>query len=178
LGAKSRQSPLTLFAFSSENWSRPEEEVSSLMSLFIEALRREVDELHHNNVQLKFIGSRGQLSRRLQEKIAKAEEKTAGNTGLHLTVAIAYGGRWDIIEASKAVAREVAAGSLNADDIDDAVPVESSASVIFCCGILRMQSFGLQMSCGRTFHKMFLMRLYHFTLANNVALDTQANRCR
>jgi len=112
---------LTLFAFSSENWSRPEEEVSSLMSLFIEALRREVDELHHNNVQLKFIGSRGQLSRRLQDKIAKAEEKTAGNTGLRLTVAIAYGGRWDIIEASKAVAREVAAGSLNVDDIDDAV---------------------------------------------------------
>jgi undecaprenyl diphosphate synthase len=119
---------LTLFAFSSENWSRPEEEVSSLMSLFIEALRREVDELHHNNVQLKFIGSRGQLSRRLQEKIAKAEEKTAGNTGLHLTVAIAYGGRWDIIEASKAVAREVAAGSLNADDIDDAVGGEQRIS--------------------------------------------------
>ena len=111
---------LTLFAFSSENWSRPEEEVSSLMNLFIEALRREVDELHRNNVRLKFIGALDELSQRLQDKIAKAEKRTAGNTGLRLTVAIAYGGRWDIIKASKAVAREVAAGSLQIDKIDDA----------------------------------------------------------
>lgn len=112
---------LTLFAFSSENWSRPVEEVTALMNLFVEALRREVDELHRNNVRLKFIGALGELSQRLQNKIEKAEQKTAGNTGLCLTVAIAYGGRWDIIEASKSVAREVAAGSLQVDNIDDAV---------------------------------------------------------
>jgi undecaprenyl diphosphate synthase len=111
---------LTLFAFSSENWSRPEEEVSALMNLFVEALRREVAELHRNNVRLKFVGALGQLSARLQEKISKAEQKTANNTGLHLTIAIAYGGRWDIIEASKSIARHVVEGSLQIDDIDNA----------------------------------------------------------
>ena len=111
---------LTLFAFSSENWSRPEEEVSSLMDLFIEALRREVDELHRNNVRLNFIGLLDELSSGLREKIQQSEETTANNTGLRLTVAIAYGGRWDIVEASKAVARRVLDGSLQVDEIGDA----------------------------------------------------------
>ena len=111
---------LTLFAFSSENWSRPEEEVSSLMNLFIEALRREVDELHRNNVRLKFVGALDELSTGLKNKIAQSEQKTANNTGLHLTVAIAFGGRWDIIEASKALTRRVLDGSLQVDAIDDA----------------------------------------------------------
>jgi len=112
---------LTLFAFSSENWSRPEEEVSSLMNLFIEALRREVDELHRNNVRLKFVGALDELNKGLKNKIAESEQKTASNTGLHLTIAIAFGGRWDIIEASKALTRRVLDGSLQVDDIDDAV---------------------------------------------------------
>ena len=110
---------LTLFAFSSENWSRPEEEVSSLMSLFVEALRREVDELHRNNVRLKFVGALDELGDGLRDKISASEQKTGGNTGLCLTVAIAYGGRWDILEASKALLRQVADGSLKIDDIDD-----------------------------------------------------------
>ena len=112
---------LTLFAFSSENWARPAEEVSSLMNLFVEALRREVDELHRNNVQLQFVGALSQLSSGLRKKIAAAEAKTAANTGLRLTVAIAYGGRWDIIEASKSIARQVVAGKLQIDDVDDEV---------------------------------------------------------
>jgi len=111
---------LTLFAFSSENWSRPEEEVSSLMSLFVEALRREVDELHRNNVKLRFVGALDQLNEGLREKISRSEQKTAGNSGLSLTVAIAYGGRWDIVEASKALARRVKNGSMQVDDINDA----------------------------------------------------------
>ncbi|MDH4055876.1 MAG: polyprenyl diphosphate synthase [Gammaproteobacteria bacterium] len=111
---------LTLFAFSSENWSRPDEEVSSLMSLFVEALRREVDELHRNNVKLKFVGALDELSPALKKKIAQSEEKTAGNTGLHLTVAVAYGGRWDIVQATRAIAGRVAASALRIDDIDDA----------------------------------------------------------
>ncbi len=110
---------LTLFAFSSENWSRPAVEVSSLMSLFVEALRREVDELHRNNVRLQFVGALEQLDASLRKKITQSEAKTADNTGLTLTVAIAYGGRWDIVQASKAVARRVADGSLSVDDIDD-----------------------------------------------------------
>lgn len=111
---------LTLFAFSSENWARPEEEVTSLMHLFVEALRREVEELHRNNIRLKFVGELSELSSGLQEKIAHSEQRTAGNTGLNLTIAIAYGGRWDIVEASKAIARRVADGSLQLDEIDEA----------------------------------------------------------
>ncbi len=111
---------LTLFAFSSENWARPEDEVGRLMSLFVEALRREVDELHRNNVRLNFVGAREQLNKGLREKITEAEKKTANNNGLRLTVAIAYGGRWDIIEATKAIARRVESGSLTADAIDEA----------------------------------------------------------
>ncbi len=110
---------LTLFAFSSENWSRPEDEVSSLMKLFVEALRREVDELHRNNVRLLFVGALDELSTGLRKKIAQSEQKTAANTGLQLTVAIAYGGRWDIIQASKSIARKVADGSLQLDDVND-----------------------------------------------------------
>jgi undecaprenyl diphosphate synthase len=110
---------LTLFAFSSENWQRPEEEVSSLMNLFVEALRREVDELHRNNVRLRFVGALDELDKKLRNKISKSEQKTAENTGLRLTVAIAYGGRWDIIEASKALARDVVDGTVEIDDIDD-----------------------------------------------------------
>ena len=110
---------LTLFAFSSENWARPEEEVSSLMSLFVEALRREVAELHRNNVRLKFVGALQRLDAKLRKKISESEKKTAANTGLRLTVAIAYGGRWDIIEASKSLARAAVEGLVQIDDIDD-----------------------------------------------------------
>jgi len=110
---------LTLFAFSSENWARPEKEVSSLMSLFVEALRREVDELHRNNVRLKFVGALHELDAKLRKKITESEQKTAANLGLRLTVAIAYGGRWDIIEASKALARAAVEGSVQIDDIND-----------------------------------------------------------
>jgi len=110
---------LTLFAFSSENWARPREEVSKLMSLFVEALQREVDELHRNNVRLEFIGAREQLQSGLIEKIAAAEAQTADNTGLRLIVAVAYGGRWDIVRATRSLAGKVAAGELEASSIDD-----------------------------------------------------------
>jgi undecaprenyl diphosphate synthase len=87
VAAKRGISYLTVFAFSSENWSRPREEISKLMGLFVEALQREVDELHQNNVRLRFIGARQQLQPGLQDKIAAAEQQTAGNTGLGLQVA-------------------------------------------------------------------------------------------
>ncbi len=110
---------LTLFAFSSENWGRPAEEVSRLMGLFVEALRREVDELHRNNVKLRFVGALEQLSDGLQKKIAAAEAKTAGNTGLVLNVAVAYGGRWDITRAAQAVAARACSGRLAVEDIGE-----------------------------------------------------------
>ncbi len=110
---------LTLFAFSSENWSRPKEEVSRLMGLFLEALQREVDELHRNNVRLRFIGARDELQDGLIEKIAAAEEKTQSNTGLNLIVAVAYGGRWDIVTAAKKLASRVLHREMSVADIDD-----------------------------------------------------------
>jgi undecaprenyl diphosphate synthase len=116
---------LTLFAFSSENWERPEDEVSNLMGLFVEALRREVAELHRNNVRLRFIGALDQLSDGLQAKMAAAVKKTAHNTGLILNIAVAYGGRWDIANAARALARKAAAREIDVAAIDvDAVADE------------------------------------------------------
>jgi undecaprenyl diphosphate synthase len=111
---------LTLFAFSSENWRRPREEVSKLMGLFIEALQREVNELHRNNVRLRFIGAREQLQPDLVDKIAAAEALTDSNDGLNLQVAVAYGGRWDIVRAARMLARKAVQGEIDPDDIDDA----------------------------------------------------------
>ncbi len=119
LAAKRGVSYLTLFAFSSENWRRPKDEVSRLMGLFLEALQREVDDLHRNNVRLTFVGAREQLQEGLIDKIAAAEEKTRNNSGLNLVVAVAYGGRWDIVEAAKSLAAQVSAGELAVADIDD-----------------------------------------------------------
>jgi undecaprenyl diphosphate synthase len=110
---------LTLFAFSSENWRRPDEEVGMLMSLFLEALRREVSELHKNNVRLRFIGERERLDQKLIEKIGSGEALTADNTGLRLQVAVAYGGRWDIVDAARKLAARAAAGEIAADAIDE-----------------------------------------------------------
>jgi len=90
---------LTLFAFSSENWRRPPEEVSFLMGLFMDALEREVVKLHQNNIKLVMIGDRSPFDAKLVEKIEASERLTAGNTGLVLTIAANYGGRWDILQA-------------------------------------------------------------------------------
>jgi len=111
---------LTLFAFSSENWRRPKEEVSSLMTLFVEALRREVDELHRNNVSLRLVGARDLLAAGLVRSFAAAEDRTAGNTGLRLNIAAAYGGRWDILEATRRLAARAERGELRSADIDEA----------------------------------------------------------
>jgi undecaprenyl diphosphate synthase len=112
---------LTLFAFSSENWRRPRREVGALMRLFVEALDREVEELHHNGVRLSFIGDRDGLSPALQARMAAAEDRTRSNTRLALVVALAYGGRWDIVQASRQLAREAAAGRLDPEAIDEAM---------------------------------------------------------
>jgi len=94
---------LTLFAFSSENWRRPQEEVSLLMQLFIKALEQEVDKLDRNGVRLRIIGDLSHFEGRLQELIRAAEARTAGNSRLHLTIAANYGGRWDIMQAVNAM---------------------------------------------------------------------------
>jgi undecaprenyl diphosphate synthase len=90
---------LTLFAFSSENWRRPAEEVTFLMGLFMEALKREVSKLHQNNIRLIMIGDRSQFDATLRTQIEEAEKLTAANKGLTLTIAANYGGRWDVLQA-------------------------------------------------------------------------------
>ena len=111
---------LTLFAFSSENWRRPETEVATLMSLFMDALDREVEELNSNGVRLRIIGNRQSLAVRLQQRIAEAEALTAANTRLDLQVAVSYGGRWDLVEAARRLAARAASGALRPADIDEA----------------------------------------------------------
>jgi len=94
---------LTLFAFSSENWRRPQEEISLLMQLFVKALEQEVDKLDRNDVRLRIIGDLSHFEGRLQELIRSAEARTAGNSRLQLTIAANYGGRWDIMQAVNAM---------------------------------------------------------------------------
>jgi undecaprenyl diphosphate synthase len=97
---------LTLFAFSSENWRRPADEVSLLMRLFMTALEREVAKLHANNIRLKVVGDLSRFDAKLQSLIENAERRTAGNAGLTLTICANYGGRWDIMQAIGKMTRE------------------------------------------------------------------------
>jgi len=111
---------LTLFAFSSENWNRPSEEVGGLMKLFLGALEREVDELHRLGARMRFIGERSRFAPEILARMQAAETLTAGNTRLQLSIAASYGGRQDIAQAARALAEDVAAGRLHADQIDEA----------------------------------------------------------
>lgn len=111
---------LTLFAFSSENWRRPELEVRLLMELFGATLDGEVAKLHSNRIRFRVIGDIPRLGARLAKKIREAEALTAGNERLTLTIAANYGGRWDIAQACAAVAQRVVAGELDAADITEA----------------------------------------------------------
>jgi undecaprenyl diphosphate synthase len=110
---------LTLFAFSSENWLRPEEEVSVLMDLFMLVLNREVKRLHKNDIRFRVIGDTSRFSDKLQEKIRTAEALTEHNTGMVLSIAANYGGRWDIANAAKQLAEKVKLGEMSCDDITE-----------------------------------------------------------
>ncbi|MEN9465567.1 MAG: hypothetical protein RL217_1748 [Pseudomonadota bacterium] len=112
---------LTLFAFSSENWRRPVDEVNALMQLFVLALEREVKKLHKHNIRLRVMGDLSAFAPRLQELIAQSEALTAHNTAMTLVVAANYGGQWDIVQACQKIAQEVQAGRLNPADITEAV---------------------------------------------------------
>lgn len=116
---------LSLFAFSSENWSRPETEVEFLMRLFIDALGREVQELHQHGICLRFTGDRAGLSVELQKQMQVAENLTVGNKRLILNVVVNYGGKWDIVQATKAIATRVATGELKIEAINEGVISET-----------------------------------------------------
>jgi undecaprenyl diphosphate synthase len=128
---------LTVFAFSSENWRRPQDEISNLMSLFLEALEREIAELHQNQVRIRLIGDRKALSVRLQSRIAEAEQLTSQNNGLKFQVAVSYGGRWDIVQASQKLARDCARGVLRPDEITE----EGFASALSLAGLPELDLF-------------------------------------
>jgi undecaprenyl diphosphate synthase len=119
--AKKHIKVLSLFAFSSENWQRPAQEVNYLMELFLTGLEREVGMLHENNVQLRFIGNRDRFNEPLVKKIMEVEQLTSQNTGLVLIIAADYGGQWDICQAVKRITREVEEGKLKSDAITPAL---------------------------------------------------------
>src|SRR5262249_54660502 len=110
---------LTLFAFSSENWNRPKDEVEMLMARFLEALENDVEDLHKNGIRLRFIGERTQLAPELAERMRTATDYTANNRGMVLNVAIAYGGRWDIARAARSLAEACVAGRMQPSEISE-----------------------------------------------------------
>ncbi len=112
---------LTIFAFSSENWQRPQEEVTRLMELFVESIDKEVDELHRNGIRVRFIGDLSRLRTVLRTKIAAAEAQTAANRRMTLFIAVSYGGRWDIVEAARRLAARAVAGEVAPEAIDESV---------------------------------------------------------
>ncbi|AOD14427.1 polyprenyl diphosphate synthase [Xanthomonas fragariae] len=114
-------SALTLFAFSSENWGRPQDEIDALMKLFLHALDREVEELQRRGVQVRFIGDRSRFAAHLRDRMAGAERMTAANSRLILSIAASYGGRQDIAMAARALAEDVAAGRLQPQQINEAL---------------------------------------------------------
>ncbi len=118
---------LTLFAFSSENWRRPPDEVGMLMTLFLDSLVREIEDLHRNRVRVRFIGDRESLGAELAGRMLSAEALTRENPGLELLVAVAYGGRWDLVQACRTLVADVAAGSLKSADIGEAQIAERLA---------------------------------------------------
>jgi len=110
---------LTLFAFSSENWQRPKDEVGALMELFLKALDREVDELHGYGVRIRFIGELSAFAPALRERMHAAMAKTSGNEKLALNIAVNYGGRWDIANAAKQAALALQNGEIAPDALDE-----------------------------------------------------------
>lgn len=122
---------LTLFAFSSENWNRPQEEVGVLMELFKMVLVSEVKKLHKNNVRLKVIGDTSRFDKKLVQKIDEAEQLTQHNNGLVLNIAANYGGRWDIVHAAKCLVQQAQDGQLSSEDVD-----EEKFNALTCLGSL------------------------------------------
>ena len=119
---------LTLFAFSSENWNRPEDEVSTLMELFMHSLKDNSAELNDNNIRIRFIGDRAAFSQALQDQIAESEALTADNQLMNLNIAANYGGQWDILNAVKSIASRVACDELTLEQIDQPL-LESALSL-------------------------------------------------
>lgn len=112
---------LSLFAFSSENWKRPEEEVTGLMELFLQALQQELNDLHQHQISVRFTGNLTQLTPTLQTHINQAEQLTQHNTGLILNIVMNYGGKWDILQATEQILKKVVAHELSIEDLNESL---------------------------------------------------------
>ncbi|MEG3640923.1 isoprenyl transferase [Magnetococcus sp. PR-3] len=108
---------LTLYTFSAENWKRPKDEVSALMNLLALHLKREMDDLHERGVRFRALGRLDELPKNIREYVQQLEQKTAGNTRLNFNIALNYGGRQEIVDATKAITQQVLDGQLNLDDV-------------------------------------------------------------
>ena len=149
---------LTVFAFSSENWNRPRKEVNRLMELFLRALDKEAKELDDNDVRIRFIGDLSGLPDELEKKVSQAMEKTAANDRMMLNVAVNYGGRWDIAQAARGIASDVARGRLQPEHVDETLFARYTALVdspdpdlfIRTGGEMRISNFLLWQAAFRT----------------------------
>jgi undecaprenyl diphosphate synthase len=119
---------LTLYAFSTENWDRPEAEVTGLMTLFVDTIAKEVPDLHKNNIKLRFIGNLELLPPAAQQDLEDATSQTAQNTGLTLIIALSYSSRWEIVHAAQQLAQQVKMGDLNPDQITEAIFADALAT--------------------------------------------------
>jgi undecaprenyl diphosphate synthase len=138
---------LTLYAFSTENWKRPQEEVSMLMRLLVKALRDETDKLHENNVRLTAIGNLNSLPAGVQRELFESFERTKHNTGLNLNLALSYSGRWEITEAVKKIATDAVNKKISVDEIDESLvgsylsPIPDPDLLIRTSGEFRISNF-------------------------------------
>lgn len=121
VGVNLKLEHMTLYVFSSENWGRPSKEVNYLMNLLIEMVVREIPDLMQKNVKFVVIGDMERLPQKPRDSLQSAIEKTAANTGMQLNLAISYGGRQEIVDATKSIAKQIAAGTLKVDDIDESL---------------------------------------------------------
>lgn len=192
--AEAKVEVLTLFAFSSENWQRPAEEVGALMELFFTALRRETKRLNENDISLRIIGDRSRFHPELQAAMREAEVRTSGNSRFVLQIAANYGGQWDIAQAAQRLAREVQAGHLQPEDITPSccrpvwrraicrcltcafALVASIASATFCFGSWLTPSCISPTCSGRTSNTMPCAPRWQISLLANVASVRPANR--
>jgi undecaprenyl diphosphate synthase len=110
---------LTLYTFSTENWSRPQSEVDAIMDLLVKTVRSELETLKRNNVSLRVIGEMDRLPKECRSELQYAIDETSGNTGLTLALAISYSGRWELVEAAKRIVTDIQTGRLNAEEIDE-----------------------------------------------------------
>jgi undecaprenyl diphosphate synthase len=133
---------LTLYAFSTENWDRPEAEVTGLMTLFVDTIAKEVPDLHKNNIKLRFIGNLDMLPAAAKQALADATAQTAQNTGLTLIIALSYSSRWEIVHAAQQLAEQVKMGTLHPAQIDEVIFAETLATKGFPDPALMIRTSG------------------------------------